>query len=72
MTTDPGNLHRHLYRNLSVLRDIQRLLLQARHRQMHVIVFRDERGDVWRLERLSSRTTRTTTHYSEDMKPKRV
>lgn len=50
---NPTNFYRYLYRNLNVLRDIQRLLFDARKRQKHLITFRDEKGEVWQLKKLN-------------------
>lgn len=49
---NPSHFYRYFYRNLNVLRDIQRLFLDARNKSKHSIVFRDEKGEVWQLKHI--------------------
>ena len=41
-----------MLRNLSVLRDIHRIITEARARKQRAITFRDERGEMWQLVRV--------------------
>ena len=42
----------YMFRNLSIFRDIAKLIFEARQRQRKTIIFRDERGDTWQLVRV--------------------
>ena len=42
----------YMHRNLKVLRDVARLIYDARAAQQKTIVFKDENGQEWQLTRL--------------------
>jgi hypothetical protein len=46
------NFYPSMLRNLSVLRDIHRIITEARIRKQRVITFRDEQGQMWQLIRV--------------------
>lgn len=46
------NFYTHMLRNLSVLRDIQRIITEARDKRQNEIIFRDENGQRWMLKRI--------------------
>lgn len=48
---NPTLFYKNLYKNLNVLRDIQRLILAGRARGRTSIFFKDENGEVWELRR---------------------
>ena len=46
------NFYPSMLRNLSVLRDIHRIITEARALNRRMITFRDEQGDLWQLVRV--------------------
>lgn len=48
---NPTRFYKNLYKNLNVLRDIQRLILAGRAMGRTSIFFKDENGEVWELKR---------------------
>jgi hypothetical protein len=51
-TSQIQNFYPSMLRNLSVLRDIHRVITEGRMRRKRVITFRDENGQTWQLVRL--------------------
>ena len=39
----------YMLRNLSIFRDIAKIIFDARQRQHNTIIFKDEHGDTWQL-----------------------
>lgn len=52
----------HMLRNLSVLRDIQRIIFDARHRKQKTIIFSDEAGERWMLKQISAEKDIQSAH----------
>lgn len=59
------NFYPSMLRNLNVLRDIHRLITEARARHQRQITFRDERGDTWQLIRVGDQAHRKPRHSSQ-------
>ena len=53
-----------MFRNLNVLRDIHRIITEARARKQRVITFKDEEGSVWKLQRVEQRQTQRSQTIS--------
>lgn len=51
-TNQIQNFYPSMLRNLSVLRDIHRIITEARAGKQRVITFRDENGETWQLVRV--------------------
>ena len=47
-----ADFYPYMFRNLSIFRDIAKLIFEARQRQRKTIIFRDERGETWQLVRV--------------------